>query len=105
MRKSLVVFAAIGALCLCGALVVFAASVSADTPNSHTWLICNNGARYTHKPKACQFRIGGGRTVSVHRLHWRHWGGHRAVAHGRSSGRARVVAYDRTKVKNCTGQP
>jgi hypothetical protein len=85
-------------------LVVFAASVGASTPPHKTWLICDNGARYTHHPKACQFRIGGGHTVSVHSLHWHRWGAHRTIAHGKSSGRVRVVAYDRTQVTNsCPG--
>jgi hypothetical protein len=84
-------------------LAVFAVSVSADTPNDHTWLICDNGARYTHKLKACDFRIGGSRTVSVHRLRWQFWGGRHAIAHGKSSGRVRVVARKRTKVTNCVG--
>jgi hypothetical protein len=77
---------------------------SANTPNDQAWLICNNSARYTHKPKSCEFRIGGG-SISVHRLHWRHWGAHRAIAHGKSSasGRVHVVARYRTKVTNCVG--
>jgi hypothetical protein len=85
--------------------LVSAASVGANTPQHHTWIICDNGARYTHKPSRCDFRIGGGRTVSVHRLHWHNWGARRTIAHGKSGGRVRVAARDRTKVTNCTGQP
>jgi hypothetical protein len=83
-------------------MFVLAVAVSAETPTHRTWLICDNGARYTHKPKRCGFRVGG-RTISVHGIHWQDWGAKQTIAHGKSSGKVRVVARMRKKVTNCVG--
>lgn len=98
MKKAL---ASIGVAAALG--LTIGASVSANTPSRHTWLICDNGSRYTHHPKHCEFRVGD-HLIPVRQLHWHHWGARRTTARGKFMKKVHVLAYDRTKVKNCVRQ-
>jgi hypothetical protein len=81
-------------------LSLIAASASSQTPPRHTWLICDNGTRYTHHPRRCEFREGNA-VIPVQQLHWRHWGALRATARAGAKKTIRVVAHRRTMVRNC----
>jgi hypothetical protein len=95
MKKALV---SIGLAAALG--VVIGPSVSAHTPPRDTWLICDNGSRYTHRPKRCEFRVGD-HLIPVRHLHWHHWGSRRATARGKFIGKVHVVAYYRARARRC----